>query len=97
MITDKEQNIIYFDNDDEFYDYVVVPEIVAYPTDHIDKYGYPVYYYDWNFSDMYNKDIKNGISFIIKDENSQIFKHGAVTYSTITKPVTNLQQYFADL
>lgn len=97
MMTDKEKNIIYFDNDDEFYEYAVVPEIVAYKTNHIDKFGYPIYYYDWNFSDMYNDDIKNGMLYMIKDENSQIFKHGAVTYSTITKSVPNLQQYFADL
>ena len=97
MITDKEKNIIYFDNDDEFYIYAVKPELIPIKTDHIDKYGNPVYYTDWNFTDVYNNAINNGSTFIIKDENSQIFKHGAVSYRTITKPIQNLEQYFADL
>lgn len=96
MIEDKNQNIIYFDNDDEFYNYAIVPELIAKETDHINKYGYPIYYTDWNFSNGYNTAIDNGTSFIIKDENSQIYKHGAISYRTITKPVQNLQQYFEE-
>lgn len=96
MLTDNKQNIIYFDNDDEFYDYAVVPQLIPIKTDSVDKYGNPVYYCDWNFSSVYNNAIQNNTQFIIKDEDSQIFKHGAVSYRTITKPIQNLQQYFAE-
>ena len=94
MLIDDKQNIIYFDNDDEFYNYAVVPQLIPIETDKVDKYGYPVYYCDWNFSKVYNDAITNNTQFIIKDEDSQIFKHGAVSYRTITKPIQNLQQYF---
>ena len=32
--------------------------------------------------------------FIIKDENSQIYKHGAVSYRTITKEISNLEPWY---
>lgn len=96
MLRDLKQNVIYFDNDDEFYNYVVVPKLIPIKTDTIDKNGNPVYYCDWNFSNLYNTDLQNNTQFIIKDENSQIFKHGGVSYRTITKPIQNLQQYFSE-
>lgn len=94
MIVDKEQNIIYFDNDDEFYDFCVDPKLIPIQTKHYDINGNPVYYCDWNYRDLYNQALANNSTFIIKDENSQIFKHGEISYRTITKPVQNLKQYF---
>lgn len=84
----EDPNVRYFDNDDEFYKYCVVPELV--PVD----LGNGLYSATFNFSSQYQDDIKNGIRFIIKDEDSKIFKNGAVSYRTITKPVQNLEQYF---
>lgn len=96
MRIDDKNNIIYFTNDDEFYNYAVVPALYPIQTSKVDNYGNPVYYCDWNFSDVYNKALQNNTQFIIQDEDSQIYKHGAVSYRTITKPIQNLQQYFAE-
>ena len=49
---------------------------------------------DFNLSNAYNDAISQGKKFIIKDPNSQIFKHQAVSYRTITKPIQNLEEYF---
>ena len=38
-------NIIYFDSDNEFYDYCVVPELV--PVQYIDSEGNEKYYTNW--------------------------------------------------
>ena len=43
---------------------------------------------------LYNKAVNNCIQFVIKDENSNIYKNGCVSYRTITKPISNLKQYF---
>lgn len=87
-------NRIYFDSDDEFYQYTVVPELV--PVQYIDMNGEEKYYTDFNFTPQYQNAINNGMTFIIKDEDSNIFKHGSVSYRTITKDVQNLEQWFDD-
>lgn len=87
--TDLEKsNIRYFDNDEEFYNYCVDPRIV--PVDSGEGY----YYTTFNFTPQYLDDVKNGYKFMIKDENSTIFKRGCVSYRTMTKRVQNLEQYF---
>jgi hypothetical protein len=87
-------NIIYFDSDNEFYDYCVVPELV--PVQYIDSEGNEKYYSDFNLSSQYNNAINNGTRFIIKDEDSQIYKHGCVSYRTISKDIQNLDPWFDD-
>ena len=86
--------IIYFDNDQEFYDYAVIPELV--PISFTDKSGVERYYTDFNFTSLYNDAVNNGMTFIIKDEDSQIYKHGGVSYRTIFKEVPNLEPWFDD-
>jgi len=86
--------IIYFDNDQEFYDYAVIPELV--PIHYTDKSGVERYYTDFNFTPQYNNAVNNGMTFIIKDEDSQIYKHGGVSYRTIYKDVPNLEPWFND-
>ena len=85
-------NVIYFDNDDEFYDYCVEPKLITIPF--VDKNGDTRYYTDFNFTNAYNNDVKDGKIFIIKDENSQIYKHKAVSYRTITKEISNLEPWY---
>ena len=34
--------------------------------------------------------------FVIKDEDSQIYKHGCVSYRTISKDIQNLDPWFDD-
>lgn len=96
MLEDKKQNIIYFDSDDEFYDYIVNPEMIICQTQRTDKYGNPVYYADWDFTKAYYDALQNKTVFIIKNEDSQIYKRGAVSYRTSTKPVQNLEQYICE-
>ena len=88
-------NIIYFDNDNEFYEYCVVPELV--PVQYIDSEGNEKYYSDFKLSSQYNNAINNGIRFIIKDEDSQIYKHGCVSYRTISKDIQNLDPWYDDM
>ena len=85
-------NIRYFDNDDEFYQFCVVPQLV--PVEYTDADGNTHHCATFNLSQQYLNDLENGIQFVIKDENSQIFKHGSVSYRTITKPISGLIQYF---
>jgi len=87
-------NIIYFDSDNEFYDYCVVPELV--PVQYIDSEGNEKYYSDFNFTSQYNNAVNNGMRFVIKDEDSQIYKHGCVSYRTISKDIQNLDPWFDD-
>ena len=86
--------IIYFDNDQEFYDYAVIPELVPIP--YTDKSGIERYYTDFNFTPQYNNAVNNEMTFIIKDEDSQIYKHGGVSYRTIFKDIPNLEPWFND-
>ena len=87
-------NIIYFDSDNEFYEYSVVPELV--PVQYIDSEGNEKYYFDFNFTSQYNNDVNNGMRFVIKDEDSQIYKHGCISYRTISKDIPNLDPWFDD-
>jgi hypothetical protein len=87
-------NIIYFDSDNEFYEYCVVPELV--PVQYIDSNGNEKYYTDFNFTPQYNNAVNNGMRFVIKDEDSQIYKHGCVSYRTISKDIQNLDPWFDD-
>ena len=87
-------NIIYFDSDNEFYEYCVVPELV--PVQYIDSEGNEKYYSDFNFTPQYNNAVNNGMRFVIKNEDSQIYKHGCVSYRTISKDIQNLDPWFDD-
>jgi hypothetical protein len=81
-------NIIYFDNDNEFYEFCVTPKLFVTPF--IDRLGNENYYTDFSLSNQYNESINNGIKFVIKDKNSQIYKRKKVSYRTITKDIQNL-------
>lgn len=87
-------NIMYFNNDDEFYKFCVVPKLI--PIQYFDKSGNEKYYNDFNLSNRYNYALDKGIKFCIKDEDSQIYKHGCVSYRTITKEIDNLEPWFND-
>ena len=55
--------IIYFESDEEFEDWAVAP------------YGKP---WQGDHSDAYKEAIQQGKHFVIKDENSKVYKHGSV-------------------
>lgn len=83
----KCDNIIAFNNDQEFMDYCICPNVVILRGES------GVLYYDINYTDLYNDAINSGTFFVIKDSNSQICKHNAVSLHSITKPISNLKQY----
>lgn len=85
-------DVIYFDNDDAFYDFCVIPQLIILTRK--DKDGNEYKYTDFDFSKQYLDALKNDMKFVIKDQNSEIAKRGEVSYRTITKPVQNLQNYY---
>lgn len=91
----KNNNILYFDNDEAFYNWCVVPQLKT--CEYTDNLGNIKYFVDFDFTHEYLDAIAKGLRFIIKDEDSQICKHKAVSYRTITKNIDNLDNYYADL
>jgi len=89
------QKTIYFNNDDEFYAYSVIPKI--FDVKYIGEDGVERYHTDFNFTPHYLNEVKNGTIFVIKDEDSNICKHGGVSYRTIFKEVPNLEPWFEEL
>ncbi len=63
---------IYFESDDEFTDFCVAPYAVIKQSES------GAYYYHGEYSDLYKKAIEEGKKFVIKDENSQVYKHQRV-------------------
>lgn len=83
----------YFDNDDEFYNFCVIPQLVVKKV--LNNDNQEICYTDFNFSDAYNDEIANNTFFVIKDKNSQIIKHNnVVSYRTIGKKVQNLKPWY---
>ena len=91
---DKDDKVIYFDNDEEFYQFCVAPNLKA--KEYEEEDGTIGYFADFDFTQGYKDAVKAGKRFVIRDEDSQIFKHGCVSYRTISKKVDNLDQYFGE-
>lgn len=68
---EKINNTIYFDSDDEFTDFCVAP----YAAVKISKSG-P--YYEGEYSQAYKDCIQQGVEFVIKNEDSVVFKRKCV-------------------
>lgn len=83
ITNDANDKWMYFSDDDAFYTFAVVPELVI--NENPDSPG--TYYTDFNFSDAYNKAVGAGKKFVIRDPNSQIVKRGHISYRTVTKPI----------
>lgn len=81
MKTDTINNRIIFDNDDDLYQFAVVPEYVLIN----DEFGNQ--YFDWNFTDACQDAIAANCEFIMNDLNSRYLKHGTIDYKGITKPI----------
>ena len=88
----EDENVLIFDDDDQFYNFCVNPKLNI-KTKKLET-GQDINYYDFDFTHDYNKALEMGKRFKIKDENSQICKHGAVSYRTITKRIDNLDPYY---
>lgn len=69
----EEPNVMYFESDEEFTDFCAAPFAVIKTSEK------GTMYYEGEYSDEYKKCLKEGKTFIIKDENSQVFKRKCVT------------------
>ena len=87
---DIKGKIIYFDNDQEFYDYCVNPALIPVK---FNLNGIDGCYYTFNFTPQYDKAIEDNMTFIIKDDESKICKRGAVSVNTITKEIQNIEPW----
>lgn len=94
MFKKIKSNTMYFNSDDDFYQFCVVPQLN--PVEYINSAGEKAYYVDFDFTHEYNKAVEQGINFVIKDENSNIYKNGCVSYRTISKPISNLKPYYKE-
>ena len=82
MRIDKENNIIYFDDDQEFYDLCVNPE----PVIKAGKSG--VKYFDMDFTDWYKSHVDEAAKIVILDDKSTILRRGGVvSYRTCSKKI----------
>lgn len=84
-------NIQFFDSDDDFYMFCVVPKLDVHKC--INNNGDEVFYTDFELSNVYNDAIANGKEFMIKNPDSLIQKRGFVSYRGHTKKVDNLFPY----
>ena len=97
----EEKNIVYFESDEEFTDFCVAPYAI------VKRSADGTLSVEGQHSDMYKKYIEEGKTFIIKDEDSQVYKHQCVSKrvpvqstgrsATVQLPVQNLEQYFENL
>ncbi len=66
-------NIIYFESDDEFTDFCIAPNAtIEYRKDGSSRILNC-------YSDLYKENVKQGNSFVIRDENSKVYKRGCVS------------------
>lgn len=66
-------NVIYFDTDEEFTDFCLAPYAIIEQTDN------GILYYTGEYSDEYLRCIDEDKSFIIRDEDSEVYKHQCVS------------------
>lgn len=97
----EENNIIFFESDEEFADFCIAPYAV------VKRSADGTLSVEGQYSDMYKKYIEEGKTFVIKDEDSRVYKHQCVSKrvpvqstgrsATVQLPVQNLEEYFEDL
>lgn len=94
MKKDTKNNTIVFDNDDDLFEFAVVPEFVL----STDENG--VQCADWLFTDDYNDAIAGNYELLMNDLNSRYLKNQDIHFKGITKPIKltgNFDQIFEDI
>lgn len=96
-------NFIYFESDEEFEDFCIAPYGVI---EYININNGTIPTWKGVYSDQYKDAIQKGMTFVIKDEDSVVFKHkcvskrvpiqGTGSNATVQLSVQNLEQYFED-
>lgn len=66
-------NVMYFESDEEFTDFCVAPFAVVKRSED------GTLYYEGEYSEEYKKCVEEGKTFIIKDENSLVYKRKCAT------------------
>ena len=83
-------NILFFENDDEFADFCIAPYAIVKRSER----GY--LYYEGEFSEMYLKAIEEGKKFVIKDEDSKVYKRSSVSGRVFAKSELDGEVYISD-
>jgi hypothetical protein len=83
-------NILFFENDDEFADFCIAPYAIVKISEkgNID--------YEGEFSEMYLKAIEEGKKFVIKDEDSKVYKRSSVSARVFAKSELDGSVYISD-
>jgi hypothetical protein len=71
MNIDEEKNILYFDNDDEFYEYCVNLDMVAKVRGRCASYS-------WDFTEWYYSHVDEETKIVILDDKSTILRRNGV-------------------
>lgn len=90
----RENNIMYFDNDDSFSDFCINPVMKVCKV--ISTTGEEILYPDYEFSQAYNDAVDAGVRFCIKDELSRVNKNGLLPVGTSTKRIVNVKRYYGE-
>ena len=91
-LTTPEKKLIFFDTDKDFYDFAVFQTGEVIPGEHgVD------YYSDLAYTKAYLDAVDNGMIFIIKDPNSQIYKRGCISTGKSIKQISNLEYYYPEI
>lgn len=77
------KNYAVFDDDEDFFEYAICKNPVILP---LGDTG--LTYFTFDYSKGYKQDTEKGIKFLIKGSNSSVIKHGAISYRTVTLPVS---------
>lgn len=82
MRTDQANNIIHFDNDEEFYDHCVRPDLIVKTS------AKGTLYYDMDFTEWYKSHVNEDTKIVILDGKSTILhRGGVVSYRTCSKKI----------
>lgn len=87
-------NIMYFTNDDSFYDFCIDP-VMRVCRDYSTE-GEEILYPDYDFSQAYRDALEAGVRFCIMDEFSRVNKNGLLPVGTCTKKIDNIERYYGE-
>ena len=90
----KKNNIMYFANDDSFYDFCINPVMRVCKV--ISTNGDEILYPDYDFTQAYLDAVAAGVRFCIKDELSRVNKNGLLPVGTSTKRIDNIERYYGE-
>lgn len=94
MKTDSRNNTIVFDDDDDLFNFAVVPSLVILTDENGNQYS------GWSFTEEYNDALAANTQFLINDLKSRYLKNKNIDFRGMTKPINiegNYEQIFEDI